>query len=174
MPRLSLTGGGTACCAPDLDGAQARRLPLQLIAGAAGRGRPGGRCRCLVARSLTAVAALMGDYRRYQYDARVARYEAETYKTSTGAPEQQGSGASASSVGRVRALAVVCTAGFVSCVAGGFTFAPWTELLMQTACARQNVTFGTHACDVSAAAQHEATYRNSFLNVGTQLSGFLS
>ena len=146
----------------------------------AGRGRAAaGRAaaaaaRCLVARSLTAVAALMGDYRRYQYDARVARYEAETYKTSTGAPEQQGSGASASSVGRVRALAVVCTAGFVSCVAGGFTFAPWTELLMQTACARQNVTFGTHACDVSAAAQHEATYRNSFLNVGTQLSGFLS
>ena len=37
-------------------------------------------------------------------------------------------------------LAVVCTAGFVTTAAGGFTFAPWTELLMETACVRQNIT----------------------------------
>ena len=128
----------------------------------------------------------MGDYRRYGYDERVARIEAEPYVGCTKSPTTAGSetadglmdsmpGASSlPKAQRFRALGVVCLAGFVTCVAGGFTFAPWTELLMRTACERQNVTFGTHACDVCAAAQHEATYRNSFLNVGTQLSGFLS
>lgn len=127
----------------------------------------------------------MGDYRRYGYDERVARIEAEPYVGYAKSPTTAGSDAVESLVNtmsagahpkaqRLQALGVVCLAGFVTCVAGGFTFAPWTELLMQTACERQNVTFGTHACDVCAAAQHEATYRNSFLNVGTQLSGFLS
>ena len=123
----------------------------------------------------------MGDYRRYQYDERVARYEAENYTrfSSTNAAESEawspmviGSSTTVpalSNSGRFRALAVVCTAGFVTTLAGGFMFAPWTELLMKTACERQNITFGTHACDVSAAAQHEATYRNSFLNVGVQV-----
>ena len=118
----------------------------------------------------------MGDYRRYQQDERVARYEAAPYAKASPPPAvaDAAAGDALSTAQRFRALGVVCLAGFVTCVAGGFTFAPWTELLMKTACERQNVTFGTHACDVSAAAQHEATYRNSFLNVGTQLSGFLS
>ena len=123
----------------------------------------------------------MGDYRRYLHDERVARNEAEPYmyqKSHASAGEAWAVGRTPadalSKAQRFSALGVVCIAGFVTCVAGGFTFAPWTELLMETACARQNVTFGTHACDVSAAAQHEATYRNSFLNIGTQLAGFLS
>ena len=74
----------------------------------------------------------------------------------------------------IRAGVVVCVWGFVSCVANGLVGAPWTELLMETACERQNITFGTPTCDSSEAAQAEATDRTSFLSIGQQLGGFLS
>lgn len=74
----------------------------------------------------------------------------------------------------VKCMAVLCLWGFLCCTAGGLVQSPLTELLMQRACERQNIDFGTRACDKSEAAQSEATYRNTYLQLGSQAAGFVS
>jgi DHA1 family tetracycline resistance protein-like MFS transporter len=74
----------------------------------------------------------------------------------------------------VHTMAVLCLWGVLTRVGGGMTSTPQTELLLQRACERQGISFGTHACDTSSAAQHEATYRSTYLNVAGQSAGFAS
>ena len=84
------------------------------------------------------------DYRRYGYAAPLVKKEpAQFSELRGGMTRAEG----------IRAGGGVCVWGFVSCVANGLVGAPWTELLMETACERQNVTFGTPTCDSSEAAQ---------------------
>jgi hypothetical protein len=75
----------------------------------------------------------------------------------------------------VHTMAVLCLWGFLGTSSGGMVQTPLTELLMQRACARDAATpFGTHACDHSTPAQNEATYRNTYLQLGCSIGGFVS
>ena len=73
-----------------------------------------------------------------------------------------------------KTMAVLCLWGFLCCTAGGMCQSPLTELLMQRACERQGIPFGTHACDHSTAAQNESTYRNTYLTLTASIAGFVS
>ena len=73
-----------------------------------------------------------------------------------------------------KTMSVLCLWGFLCTLSGGMIQSPFTELLLQRACERESIPFGTQACDHSSAAQTEATYRNTFMTIFSSIAGFVS
>ena len=71
-------------------------------------------------------------------------------------------------------MAVLCLWGVIGCTAMSLMQSPFTELLMQRACERQGIPFGSRECDKSAEAQSEATYRSTILAVTGSVAAFAS
>jgi MFS family permease len=74
----------------------------------------------------------------------------------------------------LRAALALGLGTFVSSIGTAGLGAPWTELLMQTACERQNITYPSNACNQSPLAQSEAAWRQEWMNLGTTIPQFLT
>eukprot|EP01043_Picozoa_sp_COSAG02_P066608 COSAG02_NODE_10424_length_1944_cov_1.831436_1_plen_472_part_00 len=74
----------------------------------------------------------------------------------------------------LRAAVALGLGTFVSSIGTAGLGAPWTELLMQTACARHNVTYPSSECNQLPAAQTEAAWRQEWMNLGTTIPQFLT
>ena len=79
--------------------------------------------------------------------------------------------------GVFESLLVIAALGlgtFVSSIGGAGLGAPWSELLMETACERRNITFPSIACNQDDGSQAEAAWRQEWMNLGTTIPQFLT